>query len=82
MFSLLVNGRYSSQNFLMSSMLAVHHRPQMMMMCAARSFAYSPRYVGPNDMKRQKQAEKRKYGMRHHFYDSEQHSNMEEPDKQ
>ena len=52
MFSLLANGRYSSQNFLMSSMMAAHSRPQMMLMGAARSFAYSPRYVGPNDMKR------------------------------
>ena len=58
-------------------MLAAHRRPQMLMMGAARSFAYSPRYVGPNDMKRQKQAEKRKYGMRHHFYDNIEHANME-----
>ena len=47
-----------------------------------RSFAYSSRYVGPNDMIRQEQAERRKYGIRRHFYDKEVHPDMEDPDKQ
>lgn len=46
-----------------------------------RNFAYSSRYVGPNDMIRQQRKEKRKYGMKHHFYDKEILDKMHTPDK-
>ena len=73
-------------SLLMASMLTRSSAPRSftaaLTVCPMRSFAYSSRYVGPNDMIRQEQAEKRKYGMRRHFYDKENHPDMEDPDKQ
>lgn len=43
---------------------------------------YSARYIGVNDMIRQERHEKRKYGMKRHFYDKEILEKMKTPDQQ
>ena len=47
-----------------------------------RQLGYSSRYVGPNDMIRQLRDEKQKFGMKHHFYDRENHPKMKMPHQQ
>ena len=46
------------------------------------AFGHVSRYVGPNDHIRQERRQKRKYGMKRHFYDKEKFDDMADPDKQ
>ena len=64
------------QNPVLVSMLT---RQPMLVAFSARTFGYSSRYVGPNDMIRQERKEKRKYGMKRHFYDREILDKMDRP---
>ena len=69
-------------NPLMVSMMA-SRQPLFLASCMPlRNFGYSSRYVGPNDMIRQERKEKRKFGMKRHFYDREILDKMELPDVQ
>ena len=66
---------------MMVSMMA--RRPVPLLACMPmRTFAQPGKYIGENDMIRQLRKQKRKYGMKHHFYDREQLDKMTLPDKQ
>ena len=67
----------------MLSLMARRNAPVTMMgVFQMRQMGYSARYIGVNDMIRQERHEKRKYGMKRHFYDKEILEKMKTPDQQ
>ena len=72
-----------NSSWMMASLMSGSSRATLFQQCVPlRQFAYSSRYIGPNDMIRQLRDEKQKFGMKHHFYDKEVHPKMRDPHEQ